>query len=421
MDPRPSSSPIGRWASCLKDTPLQDGERAAIYLTNALTGWAESEAGPAIPGYEALVEERSAATAIKRERPILVVLGNPPYNAYAGPQPRRRGRPGGRLQERLAGRLGREKSRPRRPLRPLLPPSPSGGSPRAPGAASSATSATSSWVSLPSFTVMRQSLLASFDRIWVENLHGDRTITEYGAGRPQQARPSSPLTASRRASGRAWRRRCWSEPGRKRSRSTATGTTSMRPTRRSAGPTWLRRWTRTASTRATRCWRRPRPTASCSGPVSVQSAGYATWPALDTLAKAPPLPGLLEKRGGGLVSMDKATLVSKMRAYPGPGAQLRAGARRESGVGGGPSGLCGSEGSSRPAERRFCAGQRSPVLRVPLSTRAGLTRRPRRPCGTGCVHRCCMFFPTRLVFLALRPQQIADPEGLPRLLDHQPC
>ena len=37
--------------------------------------------------YEALVEERSAATAIKRERPILVVLGNPPYNAYAGLSP----------------------------------------------------------------------------------------------------------------------------------------------------------------------------------------------------------------------------------------------------------------------------------------------------------------------------------------------
>ena len=72
---------IAHWqvGELLKDTPLQDGERAAIYLTNALTGWAESEAGPAIPGYEALVEERSAATAIERERPILVVLGNPPF------------------------------------------------------------------------------------------------------------------------------------------------------------------------------------------------------------------------------------------------------------------------------------------------------------------------------------------------------
>jgi len=80
---------IAHWqvGETLKDTPLQDGERAAIYLTNALTGWTESEAGPAIPGYEALVEERSAATAIKRERPILVVLGNPPYNAYAGLSP----------------------------------------------------------------------------------------------------------------------------------------------------------------------------------------------------------------------------------------------------------------------------------------------------------------------------------------------
>src|SRR4051794_23203779 len=51
------------------------------------TGWRESEAGAPIPGYEALVEERGAAAAVKREQPILVVLGNPPYNAYAGVSP----------------------------------------------------------------------------------------------------------------------------------------------------------------------------------------------------------------------------------------------------------------------------------------------------------------------------------------------
>jgi len=80
---------VAHWqvGEMLKAAPLQAGERAAVYLTNALTGWGESAAGPAIPGYEALVEERGAAATVKRERPILVVLGNPPYNAYAGLSP----------------------------------------------------------------------------------------------------------------------------------------------------------------------------------------------------------------------------------------------------------------------------------------------------------------------------------------------
>jgi hypothetical protein len=29
-------------------------------------------------------EERDAAEEVKRDRPILVILGNPPYNAFAG-------------------------------------------------------------------------------------------------------------------------------------------------------------------------------------------------------------------------------------------------------------------------------------------------------------------------------------------------
>ena len=84
---------ISRWqiAERLHDAPLQEGERAAVYLTNALTGWTEGDAGPPIPGYEALVEERGAAAGVKRDRPILVILGNPPYYGYAGLSPREEG------------------------------------------------------------------------------------------------------------------------------------------------------------------------------------------------------------------------------------------------------------------------------------------------------------------------------------------
>ena len=84
---------ISHWqvAERLRAAPLQENERASIYLTNALTGWAEGDAGPPIPGYEALVAERGAAASVKRERPVLVILGNPPYYGYAGVSPREEG------------------------------------------------------------------------------------------------------------------------------------------------------------------------------------------------------------------------------------------------------------------------------------------------------------------------------------------
>ena len=66
------------------DAPLsEDGdERAGIFLTNALTGW-EPEAQKQLP-FPELEEERDRARRVKQEAPILVILGNPPYNGFAG-------------------------------------------------------------------------------------------------------------------------------------------------------------------------------------------------------------------------------------------------------------------------------------------------------------------------------------------------
>ena len=66
------------------DAPLaEDGsERAGVFLTNALTGW-EPRATKPLP-FPELEEERDRAERVKREAPVLVVLGNPPYNGFAG-------------------------------------------------------------------------------------------------------------------------------------------------------------------------------------------------------------------------------------------------------------------------------------------------------------------------------------------------
>ncbi len=59
-------------------------ERAAVYLTNALTGWKPPIGAKQKLLFPEMEEERDAADRIKQKVPILVVLGNPPYNGYAG-------------------------------------------------------------------------------------------------------------------------------------------------------------------------------------------------------------------------------------------------------------------------------------------------------------------------------------------------
>ena len=66
------------------DAPLTDdgNERPGVFLTNALTGWEPHTTKP-LP-FPELEEERDRAEKVKQEQPILVILGNPPYNRYPG-------------------------------------------------------------------------------------------------------------------------------------------------------------------------------------------------------------------------------------------------------------------------------------------------------------------------------------------------
>ena len=63
----------------LADDPT---ERPSVFLTNALTGWEPRTTKP-LP-FPELEEERDRAEQVKQETPILVILGNPPYNGFAG-------------------------------------------------------------------------------------------------------------------------------------------------------------------------------------------------------------------------------------------------------------------------------------------------------------------------------------------------
>ncbi len=76
-----------------RGAPLAGDERAGVYLTNALIGWEppdvqkEKALQQLLIPFPELAHERDAAREVKRHDKILVVLGNPPYNGFAGVSP----------------------------------------------------------------------------------------------------------------------------------------------------------------------------------------------------------------------------------------------------------------------------------------------------------------------------------------------
>ena len=77
---------VGLALAGLDAAPSGAETRPAIYLTNALTGWEgkPSKKQQQLWGVPELAEERERADGVKRDTPVLVVLGNPPYNGFAG-------------------------------------------------------------------------------------------------------------------------------------------------------------------------------------------------------------------------------------------------------------------------------------------------------------------------------------------------
>ncbi len=159
------------------DAPLSDDrtERASVFLTNALTGWEPRTTKP-LP-FPELEEERDRADRVKQEIPILVILGNPPYNGFAGVAvdeeqeileayrtSKRVQMPDNRALHdlyirffRMAERRIAEKT----------------------GRGIVCFISNYSWLDGRSFAGMRERYLEVFDSVRIDNLHGDCIISEY--------------------------------------------------------------------------------------------------------------------------------------------------------------------------------------------------------------------------------------------------
>jgi hypothetical protein len=158
---------------------LTVSQRAQVFLTSALTGWVPGRHPQSNFGFPAFTEERDAAEAVKQADTILVILGNPPYSGYAGialgeerdlseayrnavpnlPKPQGHG-----LNELYVRffRIAERRITQNRGHRGIF-----------------SFISNYSWLDGLSHTTMRHNLLHSFNNIFIDNLHGDRKITEY--------------------------------------------------------------------------------------------------------------------------------------------------------------------------------------------------------------------------------------------------
>lgn len=182
------------------------GERVGVYLTNALTGWEPpkgAKAQLAFP-YPELQEERDAAEHVKRDNKILVILGNPPYNAFAGVSPQEEQglvEPYKGVYHTVAKRGRTSKNMlPKRTRHYLLSDPISKGGwgikkfnlddlyvrffrlaerriAEMSGMGVISFISNFSYLSDPSFVVMRQRFLAEFDDIWLDCMNGDSRET----------------------------------------------------------------------------------------------------------------------------------------------------------------------------------------------------------------------------------------------------
>lgn len=296
--------------------PLTEHERVGVYLTNALTGWTTGDSGDKpvqlqLSGLPELAQERDAAEHIKRETPILVILGNPPYSGYAGiarideerdlsqayRTTQRAPKPQGQGLNDLYVRFFRmaERQIVERSKRGIV-----------------CFISNYSWLDGLSHTGMRERYLEVFDRIWIDSLNGDkyRTGKVTPDGHPDPSVFSTDLNPEGIQVGTAI--------------ALLVRRTSERMPETSAHVAFRNFWGRTKRADLIEALERPErypyqivtPSLELGLPflpAQVRS-DYLTWTLLPDLLPAS-FPGVKTSRDDALVDIDRERLIERMKAY----------------------------------------------------------------------------------------------------------
>jgi len=302
-------------------TPLADEERAGIYLTNALTGWEPpKEPKNTVLPFPEFEQERDAADQVKQQQKIIVILGNPPYDGFAGVAV-------GEEQDlvatykqglistwgikkfnlddlyvrffRLAEKRIAEKSLARGVVCFI---------------------SNFSYVREPSFVVMRQHLSQHFDRIWIDNLNGDSRET--GKTTPQGLPDPSVFSTA------------YNREGIRKGTAVALMVKKLLPTAPAqpapsgqVAQVLYRDWWGShkreallsslddAQRDASYILAGPAAGNKHSFKPSTVGGHYASWPTVKEIAGEAPINGLMEKRGGALIDIHRERLEAAMRMY----------------------------------------------------------------------------------------------------------
>jgi hypothetical protein len=283
-------------------------ERVGVYLTNALTGWEPpTGAKQRVLPFPDLEEEREAAEHVKRDQPILVILGNPPYNGFAGVAvseerdltnayrtTTRAPKPQGQGLNDLYVRFFRMAER------KIV---------EGTGRGVVCFISNYSWLDGLSFSGMREHFLDVFDRIWIDCLNGDKYKT--GKLTPEgEPDPSVFSTDQNREGIRV-----------------GTAITGLVCTQRHEGSPIVRfrqLWGKgklaqlasEAPTVATGSYTTLAPEVALGFPLATVSTGatYLSWPLLPELLPAY-FPGVQTKRDDMVVDIDRTALESRLSAY----------------------------------------------------------------------------------------------------------
>jgi hypothetical protein len=288
----------------------EDGsERAGVFLTNALTGWVPPSGPKQHLLFPELEMERDAAADVKQKKPILVVLGNPPYNAYAGVSPAEEGGLVQPYKEGLVSEWGVRKFNldelyvrffrvAERRIAEMT------------GRGITCFISSFSYLSDASFVVMRQRLLREFDGIWIDCMNGDSRET--GKRTPDGGPDPSVFSTDR------------NRPGIRLGtaigllvRSGGSQSESSVRYRDFWGPTKRLDLVSSISADSGPGYRSAEPAASNRFSLRPSAADphYLGWPLLTDLAGDAPISGLQEMRQGALVDIDRASLAARMSAY----------------------------------------------------------------------------------------------------------
>ena len=289
------------------------GERAGIYLTNALTGW-QPPTGPKadLPLFPELAEERDAAEHVKRDVPILVILGNPPYDGFAGTSPAEEAGLVEPYKDGLISKWSIKKFNlddlyirffrlAERRINEL-------------GRGIIAYISNYSYVSEPSYVVMREKLLQTFDKFWIENMHGDRNKSEYAP----DGRTSETIFAMRGFSAGIRQgivTMLAVKTGNKDETKVVRYRDDINAARASERRAQLLESLNDKAFDDRYQLANPEPFNRYSLRPRKVGGDFKSWPTLQDLAAIPTVNGLMEKRGGALIDMDKIKLEKRMSPY----------------------------------------------------------------------------------------------------------